>query len=296
MHLNRQRIDVPSEGTLVKIYPFGDIHLGATNCDYERAEKVRDMIAADPNARWIGMGDVLDSITPHDKRWDSQITDWRRLKRKDDPDQHDESNLVIEQMELAERFFAPIWTKCLGFHSGNHEDMVAKYHFVDVAKKLCHDNAVVYLGYTALTRLEICIGGNGKDGEFQGQTIALDIFSEHGGAGGGTEGNAINQLHKRFEQYRADILLKGHVHRRGISKRSEIQWGPSRPIHRTRLAILTGHFLQGYAMNATAYPERKSMAPSELGSTVILIKPRRLRSGGPLLDAINVEAMEMLGL
>lgn len=289
MHLNRQRIDVPSESTLVKIYPLGDIHLGATNCDYDRALAVRDLIAADPKAYWIGMGDVLDAITPSDKRWDSQITDWRRLKKREGD--HDESTLVIDQLDLAERFFAPIWQRCLGFHAGNHEDAIAKYHFVDVTKKLCRDHDVPYLGYTAMTRLEIKTMG----GADQGQTVAVDIFSEHGGSGGGTEGNAVNQLVKRFEQFRADIILKGHVHRRAISKRSEIQWGPTQPIHRTRLAILTGHFLHAYAIGATAYPERKSMAPSELGSTVILIRPRRLSRGGPILDAVNVEALQLLG-
>ena len=290
MHLNRQRIDVPNTGTLVKIYPLGDIHLGATNCDYERAEAVRDLIAKDKNAYWIGMGDMLDSITPSDKRWDAQITDWRRLKKREGD--HDESTIVIDQLELAERFFAPIWSRCLGFHAGNHEDAIAKYHFVDITKKLCRDHDVPYLGYTAMTRLEIGFHHNEKGSG--GQAISLDIFSEHGGAGGGTEGNAVNQLHKRMEQFRADIYLKGHVHRRAISKRSEILWGPNKPVHRTRLAILTGHFLQGYALGATAYPERKSMAPSELGSTVVLARPRRLLDGGPILDAVNVEAIQML--
>ena len=291
MHLNRYRIEVPNEATVVKIFPFGDIHLGATNCDYDRALAVRDMIAKDKNAYWLGMGDVLDSITPSDKRWDAQILDWKRLKKREGD--RDESTLVIDQLELAERFFAPIWGKCLGFHSGNHEDVIAKYHFVDVAKKLCRDHDVAYLGYTAMTRLEIVSAAKAPGTNEGSQTINLDIFSEHGGSGGGTEGNAINQLTKRFEQFRADILLKGHVHRRGISKRSEIQWGSVKPIHRTRLAILTGHYLQGYAIGATAYPERKSMAPSELGSTVILIRPRRLGRGGPILDAVNTEALAM---
>ena len=107
MHLNRYRIEVPNEATVVKIFPFGDIHLGATNCDYDRALAVRDMIAKDKNAYWLGMGDVLDSITPSDKRWDAQILDWKRLKKREGD--RDESTLIIDQLELAERFFAPIW-------------------------------------------------------------------------------------------------------------------------------------------------------------------------------------------
>lgn len=277
---------MPSENTILKLYPLGDLHLGANNVDWDAFVKVRDMIAKDPNAYWLGMGDLADSITPNDKRWDSRVTDWKRLKKGDDAD-HDDTNLSNEQGELVDSALGPIWHKCIGLLKGNHEETVERMHYVNIIRWLCHKHDLAYLHYSALIRLEIAVAK---------KVVLVDIFAEHGGAGGGTDGNAVNNHSKRLDDFEFDIALKGHVHKRWISRRTVTRWGPTRPLKRTRLLVGSGTFLKGYEQGFTAYPERKGLAPNEIGSCVVLIRPRAHAYAGRdvLIDAVYTEAMEML--
>ena len=164
--------------------------------------------------------------------------------------------------------------------------MKNKYH-VDVVGMLCDELKVPYLGYTALVRVEIVIDDGGR-----GRVWPLTIFAEHGAAGGGTDGNAVNSLQKRGLEFAADVYLKGHVHKRGITARTVLGWGKNKIAVRDKVFVLTGTYLKGYSEFETTYGERKGYPPNEIGGTLVRIRTHRTANGTVTgrIHAMNAEA------
>jgi hypothetical protein len=287
------RIRLTTDGNRpIAIYPLGDIHLGAAACDIEHFRRTVRQIKADPSARWLGMGDYGDLIMPSDPRWSFTGLDWKRLGFIDG--RPDVRNLGVECRDLVARELDPIKDQCIGIHTGNHEQAFAKHNFIDLAGFLASRFKAPYLGYTALTRLEIAYD-KGK------QRWTPVVFSEHGAKGGGTDGNAINSLELRGNEFEASVYLKGHVHKRQCVGREMFAWGTEphrtdlRLATRDRIFILTGTYLKGYVTAEqrsgvdgrveVTYGEYKGYPPNEIGGTVMLLEPHEQR-----IHAMTVEA------
>ena len=281
MELARRRVKAPADGRPLHLYPLGDIHLGAAACDLEDFRRTVRQIAEDPNGYWLGMGDYGDLIMPSDPRWAFSGHDWKRLGFLNG--KPGISNLGVEHRDLIERELAPIKDKCLGLLFGNHEDAFSKYYFIDVARYLAERFGVPMLGYTTLFRLEIEIGRGSKAHH---EVWPVTVFAEHGATGGGTDGNALNSLQKRGMEFRADIYLKGHVHRLGISQRTEMAWGTKEMATRDRVFVLTGTYLKGYSEFETTYGERRGYPPNELGGAVIRLDHKNRRIHGLTVRAL----------
>lgn len=221
------------------------------------------------------MGDYADLILPSDPRWSFSGHDWRRLGFVNG--RPTVSNLAVEYRDLIERELSPIKDKCLGLLYGNHEEVFAKHYFSDVGREIAHRFGVPMLGYTALIRLEIEIPRGPKAHH---ETWPITIFAEHGATGGGSDGNAVNSLQKRALEFGADIYLKGHVHKFGITQRTELCWGAKEMATRDRIFMLTGTYLKGYSEFEVTYGERKGYAPSEIGGGVLILdhKARRIHA------------------
>jgi len=300
MELARVKLKAPDNKRPIKIFPLGDIHLGAAACDIEHLRRTVAMIANDPDAYWLGMGDYGDLIMPSDPRWSFSVLDWKRLgftNGRPDP-----KNLGVESRDLVARELDPIGTKCLGIHFGNHEQAFSRHYFIDLAGFLADRFKAPSLGYTALTRLEIEV----RRGRGNPSRWAPVVFSEHGAKGGGTDGNAMNNLQLRGNEFEANVYLKGHVHKRSIVHRDLFAWGIERGHTNLKLAVrdrvfvLTGTYLKGYVTAdnrstgdgraETTYGEYKGYPPNEIGGTVLILEPHEQR-----IHAMNVEALASVG-
>ena len=49
-----------------RLYPIGDLHMGASNCAEDKLSRLVSRIAADPNAYWISGGDLPDAVIIND--------------------------------------------------------------------------------------------------------------------------------------------------------------------------------------------------------------------------------------
>jgi len=281
LELARRRVKAPADGHPLHLYPLGDIHLGAAACDIEDFRRTVSRIKADPNGLWLGLGDYGDLIMPSDPRWAMSGHDWKRLGFNNG--KPGISNLGVEHRDLILRELQPIADKCIGLLYGNHEHAFSRYYFIDVARYLADQFKVPMLGYTALIRLEVEIPRGPKAHH---ETWPITIFAEHGATGGGTDGNAINSLQKRGLEFGADVYLKGHVHKLGITQRTELGWGPKELVTRDRIFMLTGTYLKGYSEFEVTYGERKGYSPSEIGGGVVILDPKTRR-----IHAVSVGAM-----
>jgi hypothetical protein len=278
-------VKAPADGRPLNLYPLGDIHLGAAACDIEDFRRTVKTIAADPNGIWLGMGDYGDLILPSDPRWSMSGLDWKRLGFvKGRPTV---SDLAAEYRDMILRELEPIKGKCIGLLFGNHEQAFSRYYFIDIARYLADQFKVPMLGYTALMRLDVEIGRGPKSHH---ETWQVSIFAEHGATGGGSDGNALNSLQKRAVEFDAQIYLKGHVHRYGVSQRTELGWGAKALTTRDRIFMLTGTYLKGYSEFETTYGERKGYPPNELGGGVIILDPKTRRIHGVSIGAIGALA------
>jgi hypothetical protein len=285
LELARRRVKAPADGRPLNLYPVGDIHLGAAACDIEDFRRTVGRIKNDPHGLWLGLGDYADLILPSDPRWAMSGHDWKRLGFANG--RPTVSNLAAEYRDFVARELDPIKDKCIGLLFGNHEQAFSRYYFIDIARYLADRFKVPMLGYTALIRLDIEIGRGPKAHH---ETWTVDVFAEHGATGGGTDGNALNSLQKRAVEFDAQVFLKGHVHRYGVSQRTELGWGAKALATRDRIFMLTGTYLKGYSEFETTYGERKGYPPNELGGGVIVLDPKTRRIHGVSVDALGALA------
>jgi hypothetical protein len=226
------------------------------------------------------MGDYGDLIMPSDPRWSFTGHDWKNLGFANGRPNVD--NLGDEHRAMIARELDPIASQCLGILEGNHERMMSKHYFVDIARYLANRFNAPFLAYTALLRLEIESKRGPKD---HGRIWSVDVFAEHGATGGGSDGNSLNSVQKRGNEFRADVYLKGHVHKLGISQRTELGWSARALTTRDRVFVLTGTYLKGYSEFETTYGEYKAYPPNELGGAVVILDPKAQR-----IHAVTAEA------
>src|SRR5579859_7408919 len=276
MELTHTSATVKASKTL-RLYPVGDVHLGATACDINDFRRTVQMVAEDRDARWLGLGDMGDFIMPSDPRWNMDGHDWKRLGyHKGRPTS---GNLAVEHVAFIRRELEPIRDKCLGLLDGNHEDAFRKHYFSDPMREIAEAFKVRHLGYTTLIQLDIAKRGRPDN------LWTVNIFAKHGATGGGTIGNATNSIQRRAAEWEADVYLKGHVHQYGVTQKVALSYGERdgepRIAKRDRLFMLTGTYLLGYQIGVqetTTYSERKGYPPSEIGGGVILfdLEERRI--------------------
>jgi len=261
-----------------RLYPLGDLHLGAIHCDESLIEEKVAEIRTDSKALWLGMGDYGDCITSADlKRWDARILAPWLL---DDMDtklpvwmRGNVDNIGPATLDRVDRIFSPIWNKCLGLIEGNHDDGIRKYNHYNFIKELLkRANAkfkVPYAGVQCLVNLK-----------FQRENSAehhdILIHARHGEGSARTSGAralAVLRMSQSFPT--ASINLMGHLHGQespDIPQRMGLVKGRLKAFD--SIATMTGAWLLAYKQDAPpSYLERYGSPPSKMGCPRIIIEP-----------------------
>ncbi len=187
----------------IKIYPIGDIHLGAAEHMSEEWIAFCKRLANEENAYCILLGDLINNCTR------SSVSDiWTETMRPSD------------QKKLMVKMLRPIKDKILCAVSGNHEirsrrdaDDNPAY---DIMCKLDIEN--LYRENAAFLKIQMGEqDGNGA----QNPTYVFAVM--HGSGGGALSGGAINR-NERFGYALDGIdgLIVGHSHKPIISQPTKI--------------------------------------------------------------------------
>lgn len=246
------------------LWPLGDVHLGARGCDKARFRQTVQAIAANPLARWLGMGDLFDLILVDDKRFDPEALD-------QDMEVSDLGELgdVAHETGIAE--FSPIKSQCAGLLCGNHDKKAG--HFVSaVVKKLAKALGVTYLGYCCLIDLVFARTGTNP------LQHRLRVAAHHGAGAARTKGGKLNRVQQFSQDFDADIYLYGHIHARLDDESVELGADAEcqKLVEHRKIIVSTGTYLRTYqdaADGATSYGEVKQYQPTPLGSPCIEIVP-----------------------
>lgn len=262
-------------GDCFTLIPIGDIHYLSANCDRPLLKRVITEIKEDPNARWLGMGDYGEFITPKDPRWSAGGIDRELI----DVGQVDEiGDLMIEH--LAE-LFRPIIGKCWGMGRGNHELAYERHNGTNILKRLLRalDRDELDTGWACLTRV-------GFEDDHQHRN-GWTIYHAHGWQSGRTKGAKVNQAEKMVGHCDADIYLHGHSHDRWVLPIARLRADQrhEKLIADDKFAGHTGCFLRTYQVDAEGYGEVAEYPPTSLGPIRLKFYPAQ--HGEKRLEAVQ---------
>jgi len=241
------------------LIPLGDLHVGNKGCDIKRIKDMVEWIRTKENCFVLCMGDYCDCINYTDPRFDPQTVPDKYLQ--------DLSNAVAMQTEDFIEIIRPISDKIIGFHRGNHEELIrSKYHW-DVMHEI-HKAfpSVPILNDAAITRLHFT--------RHKTSVTCFDVFSQHGRVGGMKGGNKINRLEDMMGFVDADIYLIAHAHIKESEVKTQLCLDKSLHVHhKKKLLGVTGSFLRGYCEGSGSYVEKWMLPPTDLGVIRITIVP-----------------------
>ena len=221
----------------VSIVPFGDVHLGSPDCNWDFFKSELEKEFERPNSYLVGMGDLIenalrDSVSdvygqvgsPHE-----QITAWFD---------------VLKPWAEAGRI--------LGLFRGNHELRSYKRAGLKPVDLLCRMLDVPFFGDAQFMKVKC---GNNN----------YHLYGLHGFSGATTLGGKLNALTKLAGSVDVDVYLMGHVHDLAVHKREVLRVNNRARVVEVReqFFVLTGHFLnyegsyaqrKGYGIGRQGFP------------------------------------------
>jgi len=184
------------------LYPLSDTHVGSLGLDEKRLRAWADMVAADPYAMAIGVGDQIGGIAYSDKRFDASD-----IRQPITPEWL-QNPFYLQAMAFIDMVQASRgkWGAVV---AGNHETSVLYNHHLDVTAIIAERIGAHYIGSTEQSGWLIVrfIESDGKP------AYTLRIFIIHGWGGGELRGADALRLQRLLQRKDCDILLMGHVHR-----------------------------------------------------------------------------------
>lgn len=265
MRLQTRRITF-KPGTRYTLYPLGDVHFGSANCDTEAFDAVIAAIRKDPNALWIGMGDMVESIAPNDKRWHAGGVDEKVVNLAS---QDRIGDVYVEKVAAKLR---PIADKLISYGDGNHEAAFNKHYYTNLSVRILDElgRPDAYTDWACLTRIA-----------FQQQNsasrTALKVFSSHGWQGGRMDGAKVNEVRRLMAYIDADIYLQGHSHSKFVIPQTRLDVNPSwtKLAAKTVYVAHTGSFLRTLQHDSVGYAERAGYPPTTMGTIKFIITPHK---------------------
>jgi len=268
LNIFKRTIDHTSRSDVFKIIPIGDSHIG--NIGFYRERLIEDVkrIAEDDNAYTVLMGDICESITIADKRFDPRSIDKRYHVT-------DLSHLIRRQLEDAVDYLAPLKGKVLGVLAGNHEEKIRLTAYYDVSLELARELNAPYLGYDGFIRLNFIRRTPNSTKQNSRCVETIDIYANHGHGGGRRNGSKVNVLDDASNIFDCDIVYMGHGHKKiiappmvrlGLDKNCNL-------VQKKKYSVMTGSFLKGYVEDATTYVEKQLYTPADLGTVTTYIRP-----------------------
>lgn len=255
-------IDVPTK----RIVFFGDIHWGTKACAEDLVKETVKEIKKDPTLRWIGMGDALDCIGFRDKRFDPRTL----------PDRYDIADLddlfMLQIQEFVD-IVDPIRHQCIGLLNGNHEDMIRRFHNLNIYHHLCKTilpDGIAFNDFCLEDMTMMAI-------KYREGKKPIILWATHGSGGAAkTSETALRRVKAWMNQFIADAYAMGHVHW-AVADNNVVAIDQKGKEVRKAIAI-TGGFLKAYLRDVSTYVERRIYPPIPLSAMVMSIEENgRLR-------------------
>lgn len=227
----------------ITVIPFGDLHIGSPDTDYELINKTIELIK-ETKALVIGMGDYIENASKYS-------VGGGVYSQKLTPD---------EQINEIHRLFYPIKDQILFLLSGNHELRSSKQLGIDLTSIVASKLDVPYEGYGNFLTLKA--GDN-----------TYKIFTTHGSKGAIKSHTKLNAVKQLREAYTADLYLMGHLHDLMFDSDQVWDMQDNRPVLHDKTYVITGHFLGKY--NPCSYQQIAAYQPGKTGVAIITLSSKK---------------------
>ena len=262
-HVHRYEIEFSNYNEPIYIFPFGDIHRSAPNCDIERWLEFLNWAKGKRRAYFLGMGDYDDFASGSerlilgDKRLhDSTLTTLDGLYETHTIRFHNEIKFMGDRL--------------IGLIEGNHFGEFQSG--ITTTQYLAQKMKTKYLGVSAFIRLVF-------KHKTRHSSTAIDIWAHHGKGGSRKVGGSLNRVEDMLLAANADVYLMGHDHRKSCSyvptmELAATSRGGLKLHQKKKLIARTGSFLKGYIPGKKSYVADMALNPTDLGVIKIELTPR----------------------
>lgn len=271
-HIHKYVIEFEKYNEPIYLFPFGDVHRSAPNCDVERWLEFLDWAKHKKRAYFLGMGDLDDFASGSERL----ILGDKRL--------HDSTLTTLDGLYETHtiRFYNEIkfmGDKLIGLIEGNHYGEFQSG--ITTTQYLAQKMKAKYLGVSAFIRLIFKC-------KSRSNSSAIDIWAHHGKGGSRKVGGSLNRVEDMLLAANADIYLMGHDHRKSCSYVPTMELKQSGKIVRLhqkkKLIGRTGSFLKGYIAGKKSYVADMALNPTDLGVLKIELTPRSVHTGEQYID------------
>jgi hypothetical protein len=217
----------------VNLYPLGDWHWGSRQCEIPFIKRVVNRVRDDPDARWFGMGDLIENAIIGSKS-DVYL---QRIPPK-------------EQVEAVCDILTPIKDKALFAISGNHEQRTMRLVGLSPDEIICSKLWIPYARHSCLAVIDL---------ERAKTPRTFSFYAHHNTGGGYSIGGKLNRAAGlRDIVPTVDATFSGHFHTTG---RTPVTWyepGYERALKKTGYDYVIGSALSW----DESYAEEKAKKPS----------------------------------
>lgn len=271
--ITREWFDL-DRGATFTLVPIGDVHLGTAACDEVLLESVVKRIAQDDHCLWVGLGDYIEAIGLHDKRFNPEVlAPWACTAR------------ALGTLATAERdhildILKPISRQCLGLIEGNHEEV---YHR-NYERNLYSEMVVAIRQWSGLAEdAKLGFGYSGwldldfhraivKSRSPNGSRIRISLH--HGFVAGRLGGGKALSMERWLWTHDADLTLMGHGHNTASYMAGVEFLDKCRNVtEHVRRGAYCGTFMRNTVDGATTYAERRGYLPLPMGGCEITLRP-----------------------
>jgi hypothetical protein len=246
--------------------PLSDLHVGHVDCDIDYIKKTVAWMVSH-NAYTVLLGDMIDAICRHDKRYENDSIDPYFLPYLD--------NLHHEQESVCCELLQPLADHGLiiGMLTGNHETTIKKYFSHDSHSIMSEKLGIPIITDPGYVVLKFNIGGS---------ILRTVVWCSHGCfmPCGRTKGAQVVALERQTQHFDADIYLAGHTHNKWVfplAHRIGVN-SKNRLIEKRRTGANTGGFMRTYSeKNTDTWASRKCFPPQVPGVVRFDIKIKTCR-------------------
>lgn len=268
----------------VLIVPIGDLQYGSAQCDFDRFRRHVEWAAAQPNAYFLSMGDMVDLASPSNRgKLKAALADESLYDTVEDA----LDEIAEQHLQRILDVLLPTRGRWLGFLAGHHF-----WTFQDGTtsdQRLAQAMEAPFLGYSSM--VEVRFKPRSEKRRIHRKPPSFVIWAHHGHSAGTSQLQSapINRLEHIVKAFEADVYLVGHYHKKVAAKLQRLALQPTtsgkpKLVYKNLILACTGSFLKGYEEGAGGYAEQRMLTPTALGGVVIWARPRFDREGYATVD------------
>lgn len=254
-----RHLTIPVKGTEIHIYPINDVQIGGKGVDLKGFQAHIDDALADPLARFCGVGDYTDGVSPSNRKY--LLTGFVR------GDLYDTAKDMLDDSGKRQ---ANEFLDIVRPTRGKWDFLQQGHHYWEYAQdgriRTTDDDIAEALRCPNLGNETAIISYQFKSGR------PLRMFVTHGQGSGESFAAPINQLEKQMRAFTADIYLMGHHHKLVAAGAVKLDESPEAD---TMLAatdarlVAAGSWLRGFLPGESTYAEEGMMVPLVTGAPII---------------------------